>query len=81
MRLFRKKSRIQKKMDKLYKGGPAVLFTWAAAKFLFGVGLGVLLATYFPDAPKDGWEIWGWTLILFSLVVSIPALRAVFNNK
>jgi hypothetical protein len=81
MRFFKKKSWAKKMTDRLHRGGPAVMITCGAAKFLAGLGIGVLLATYFPEAPKDGWEMWGWTLILFALVVSIPALRAAFNNK
>ena len=43
------------------------------AKFLFGVGLGVLLATWLP--------IWtGWIFIIVALVIAIPSARIILSK-
>ena len=43
-------------------------------KFLFGVGLGVLLAAWLP--------IWaGWIFIIVALVIAIPSARIVLGSK
>ncbi len=43
------------------------------AKFLFGVGLGVLLATCLP--------IWtGWVFIILALLIAIPSARIVLGR-
>ena len=40
------------------------------SRFLFGVGLGVLLATWLP--------IWtGWIFIIVALVIAIPSTRII----
>ncbi len=78
---FRKKSWIWKAMDKLHSGGSAPMISWATSKFLVGLGIGMLLATYFPDAPRDGWAMWGWAFILLALVTCIPAFKAMLNKN
>lgn len=78
---FKKKTWLQKHTERLCKGGPPTLITFSVSKLLCGMGIGVLLATYFPNAPKDGWVMWGWTLILFALVMAIPSLKAMFSNR
>jgi len=43
------------------------------AKFLFGVGLGVLLVTWLP--------IWsGWVFIVAALVIAIPSNRIILGK-
>ena len=43
------------------------------AKFLFGVGLGLLLAIWLP--------IWtGWIFIAISLLIAIPSVRIVLGK-
>ena len=43
------------------------------SKFLFGVGLGVLLATWLP--------IWtGWIFIIAALAIAIPSARIVLRK-
>lgn len=43
------------------------------AKFLFGVGLGVLLATWLP--------VWtGWLFIGVALVIAIPSARIILSK-
>ena len=43
------------------------------AKFLFGVGLGVLLAIWLP--------VWtGWIFIIIALLIAIPSARIVLSK-
>jgi len=43
-------------------------------KFLFGVGLGVLLATWLP--------VWtGWVFIVAALLIAIPSARIVLGGE
>ena len=43
-------------------------------KFLFGVGLGVLLATWLP--------VWtGWIFIVAALLIAIPSARIVLGGE
>ena len=43
------------------------------AKFLFGVGLGVLLAIWLP--------VWtGWIFIIIALLIAIPSARIVLRR-
>ena len=51
---------------------------WVLGKFLFGLGLGILLPVYFWSS---GWLIAGWMLIAFALILQIPAAIAVFHKK
>lgn len=50
-----------------------VMITTITAKFLFGVGLGALLAGYL--------QAYGWWIILLSLLMHIPAIYAVLIKK
>ena len=44
-----------------------------ASRFLFGLGLGVLLATWLP--------IWtGWLFIIGALVIAIPSTRIILSK-
>ena len=66
-----------KKLDKLRRASASTVIGWATGKFLVGLGIGVLLATYFTGS---AWEIHGWWLIVLGIVVSIPACLAVFKK-
>ncbi len=45
-----------------------------ASRFLFGVGLGVLLATWLP--------IWtGWIFVTLAIVISIPGARIILAKQ
>jgi len=61
------------KMEKL-RHIPNPYFTLhITGKFLFGVGLGVLLATWLP--------IWtGWMFILAALLIAIPSARIILGK-
>jgi F0F1-type ATP synthase assembly protein I len=48
------------------------------AKFLFGVGLGALIADYFQTQTVVAWS---WGLIITSLLLSIPAIYTVLIKK
>ncbi|MCK4354201.1 MAG: hypothetical protein KAW83_03000 [Dehalococcoidia bacterium] len=43
------------------------------SKFLFGVGLGVLLADWFPK-----WT--GWIFVIVALVIAIPSARIILGK-
>lgn len=57
---------ISDKMER-FRGIPNPYFTMhITGKFLFGVGLGVLLATWLP--------VWtGWVFIVVALLIAIPS--------
>jgi len=46
------------------------------AKFLFGLGLGILLA----GALDFNWKLWGVVLMALSVVVSIPSGRRILKD-
>ncbi len=50
-----------------------LLYLHITAKFIFGVGLGVLLAGHLRG--------FGWWLIVLSLMVSIPSSYKIFSGK
>lgn len=50
-----------------------VLFSHVISKFVFGVGLGVLIARYV--------EFSGWWIILLSLIIGIPSITVIFHLK
>lgn len=51
---------------------------WILGKFLIGLGIGILLPTYFYSI---GWFIAGWMLISFAIVLMIPAMIAAYKPK
>jgi len=53
---------------------------WVLGKFLIGLGVGILLATYF-WTPIGYWIIAGWLLIVFAIILMIPAMTAVCVKK
>ena len=61
------------KMEK-FRGVPNPYFAMhITGKFLFGVGLGVLLAAWLP--------IWtGWVFIISALLIAIPSARIVLGK-
>ena len=40
-----------------------------SGKFLFGVGLGLLLASYLQ---QYDWQLYGWIIIVIALITQIP---------
>ena len=65
---------ISDKMEK-FREVPNPYFTMhITGKFLFGVGLGVLLATWLP--------IWtGWVFIIVALLIAIPSTRIILAKS
>lgn len=51
----------------------SVLALHITAKFVFGVGLGILLAGYL--------EGFGWWLILLAIIMAIPGVYKVLGGK
>ena len=45
-------------------------------KFLFGVGLGILLASYL----EYEWKLLGWLLIILSLIIAIPSTYRILKK-
>ncbi|MBA7506776.1 hypothetical protein ES706_05483 [subsurface metagenome] len=58
-----------------FRGVPSPYFSLhITGKFLGGVGLGVLLATWLP--------IWtGWLFIIAALVIAIPSVRIILRGE
>ena len=65
---------ISDKVEK-FRGVPNPYFSMhITGKFLFGLGLGLLLATWLP--------IWtGWVLIIAALLIAIPSTRIVLGGE
>ena len=51
-----------------------IVFVTVFAKFLFGVGFGILLTTHFQSAD---WNLVGWSVVFLSLILSIPAFYKI----
>ena len=61
------------KLEKFKQMSNSYLILPVAAKFLFGVGLGLLLAFWLP--------VWiGWIFIIVSLVIAIPSTRFILGK-
>lgn len=73
-----KKKSLKKAIKKFRKANFATLFTTIMAKFLFGVGLGMLLVKYLgiTNPIKTGWII-----IAISLILHIPIIKEVYFTK
>lgn len=64
---------ISDKIEKFRKLPNPYFITLVASRFIFGVGLGLLLATWLP--------IWtGWIFIALALVIVIPFARIIFSK-
>ena len=61
------------KMEKFRQVPNPYLTLHITSKFLFGVGLGVLLAIWLP--------VWtGWIFIVVALLIAIPSVRIVLGK-
>ena len=61
------------RMEKLRQVPNPYFATHITGKFLFGVGLGILLAIWLPT-----WT--GWVFIAVSLLVGIPSARIIMRK-
>ena len=68
---------IGEKIEKLKKLPKSLLVAHIASKFIFGVGLGALLAGYLREY---NWRLYGWLLIILSLIVAIPSTYSIFKK-
>ena len=68
--------RIAQNIEKMAKLPVPLLAAHMFAKFLFGLGLGIILA----GALGFNWEIWGPVLIAISVLVSIPSGRRILKD-
>ena len=68
-----------RKLVKKFKDLPTpVMILHITGKFLFGVGVGLLVASYFHQL--DWWTIGAW-VILISLITQIPGAYFVLRKK
>jgi hypothetical protein len=51
---------------------------WVLAKFMGGLGIGMLLPVY---VPNPAWAIAGWMLIAFAVILGLPAISAVASKR
>ena len=68
--------RIAENIKKMAKLPVPLLAAHMFAKFLFGLGLGILLA----GALDFNWKLWGTAFIVLSVVVSIPSGRRILKK-
>lgn len=69
---------LEGKLEKIKSMHTSNFIFWIFGKFLFGLGIGILLPVYFGGF---GWHIVGWLLIAFAIILQIPALMAVLPKK
>lgn len=67
---------IAENIKKMAKLPVPLLAAHIFAKFLFGLGLGILLA----GALDFDWKFWGTVSIVLSVVISIPSARRILKN-
>ena len=68
----------EEKLGKIKSMHTSNFIFWIFGKFLFGLGIGILLPVYFVGF---GWHIVGWLLIAFAIILQIPTFIAVFMKK
>jgi hypothetical protein len=67
--------RIVENIEKMAKLPVPLLAAHMFAKFLLGLGLGILLA----GTIDFNWKLWGAILVLLSVIVSIPSGRRILK--
>lgn len=65
-------------LEKFREQSIQVISITILSKFLFGVGLGALLANYFQGY---NWGLYGWLLIIISLGLAIPTIYTLYKKK
>ena len=68
---------VKDKHKKIRSASTAILLTWVLAKFLFGVGLGVLLVVYVGSITTNQWLTAGWGLVALSVILGIAAATKI----
>jgi len=69
---------LEEKFEKIKTLHLSNFIFWILGKFLIGLGIGILLVAYYP---ASGWVIAGWMLIVFAIILQIPAIISVFGRK
>ena len=71
--------RLMKKMKSM---SPKVLMAYALGKFLGGLGIGILLVSYWPNAmTNDSWINAGWVVIGIAVIIGIVVLREIHKKR
>ncbi len=55
----------------------SIMILHISGKFLFGVGLGALLASYLY---RYDWQLWGWIIIVIAVSTQIPGAYKVLKK-
>ena len=69
-------NRIAENIKKMAKLPVPLLAAYMFAKFLFGLGIGILLA----GALDFNWKLWGTVSIVLSVVINIPSGRRILKR-
>ncbi len=70
------------KIKRLQKAKPKYVLEAITAKALGALGLGILLASYFPNAlSPTNWLYAGWGLLILGILIAIPVIREVHRKK
>lgn len=67
----------EKLCKKFFRLPKPVIYVHIFAKFIFGIGLGALLATYYQGLD---WQTWGWVLIILSIALAIPGAYGILKK-
>ncbi|MAH42716.1 hypothetical protein CL614_03250 [archaeon] len=69
-------------MKKMKNTSPKVLMAYALGKFLGGLGIGILLVSYLPDAmATDSWITTGWVVFAIAVIIGIAVLRELHRKR
>ncbi len=66
-----------RKAEKFRKLPSHLMFMHVLGKFMFGAGLGILIAVYLPQSSL---HIFGLVLILLSMIISIPSFKELMKD-
>jgi uncharacterized membrane protein YedE/YeeE len=70
----------EEKLGKIKSMHTSNFIFWIFGKFLLGLGVGILLATYYWN-PLGYWVIAGWLVVVFAVILQIPAFMAAFYKR
>ena len=66
---------MKKHVDKFKKRAtPSLFVSYALAKFLAGLGIGILLVTYYPTT---AWNPWGWGILGIGIILGLYAASRI----
>ncbi len=68
----------KKYIDRMKKQKMGIFVSWAASKFLFGLGIGLVLSRYTP-LTRFNTELTGWFIIILAILVALPVINAVMK--